>query len=331
MRTACVIAFLSCAAAHAGEEAREIAAAFPPDTVDCVVMKRGDAARAEEDLRGVFARLRVSPRCTVAVHPLPGERTPRLVCVRGREADVALVKKVLAALDEAAGVPGAAPPVVRIEPKAVEAAEMKRRILAAAAGAGMPLGEADLMVHPGGGGGSLFFIGPADLSARVVELGRGLDRPDDPSRGEAARAYARQVALETVKAFGTLLSTVLSAAVLLLLHAVLCRLPGLGMRYRRSFRLFWEKLFAAFRGKDLAWEIITTAAGLGVAATGGAEKGPRAAAGEAPFGPEEERRARAVAEEYLRFRGMDPDEAGVRAILAAAVAAAAAGRGGEAA
>jgi hypothetical protein len=132
----------------------------------------------------------------------------------------------------------------------------------------------------------------------------------------------REIAGETVKAFGTLFSTVLSALILLILHAVLSRLPFIGKRYRRSFRLFWEKLFASFKGKDLAWEIIKAAAELGVSASAepaGEEQRRRAAAGAPAFDQERRSRAMAIAAGYARWRGLDPESPDVNRLLEAAV------------
>jgi hypothetical protein len=128
-----------------------------------------------------------------------------------------------------------------------------------------------------------------------------------------------------MKAFGGLFSTVLSALALLLLHLILCHLPFMGSRYRRSFRLFWEKLFASFKGQDLAWEIIKAAAELGVASSGRPFTGGVRTREGVP-GEGIKNHAMQVACDYVRWRGLDAESPEVRALLDAAIDAEAARR-----
>ena len=304
----------------AGE--RDLAAQLAVESVDVVIMNSLDAGRSEEMLKMLFSQFRVRPRYALAVFPLPGEKKPRLVFVRGKDVDVALVKKVLTAMDEASrlGAPETkGPALMRVELKEVRAAEMKRRLVEAAARAKLLLGEEDFFIYPGGETGSLFFIGDPELAARVTEMSKGLDRAEPAGALERAKIYASQLCGETVKAFGGFFSTVLSALILLLLHLILCRLPFLGRRYRRSFRLFWEKLFASFKGQDLAWEIIKTAAELGVASSAGLVGRSREGAPAAAPWPASRERAMKVAREYVRWRGINAESPEVRALLEAAI------------
>ncbi len=315
MLLATVLVTFAIAAAQPTAGDRDLATQFPAEVVDCVVAARLDLSRAEETLKGLFQRLRVHPRCALDILRIPGDERARLVFIRGKEADVALVKKALAAMEQAASLVPPPPErvgVARVETGAAGAAEMKRRILSAAARAGVPLAEADFFVHPDGPGGSLFYTGPSALAGRVAALSGGLGAAPPPDPGERALEWIRGLAAETARSFGGLLSTAVSAAALLLFHAVLCRIPLLGARYRRSFRLLWEKLFASFKGQDLAWEIIKAAAGLGVAAASSrAARGAEAGAARS--------RALGVARAYAEWRGLDPDAGPVRLLLEAAV------------
>ena len=226
---------------------RDLATQFAPESVDVVILNSADAGQVEESLKALFSRFKMHPRYTLAVYPLPGEKKPRLVFMRGKDVDVSLVKKALTAMDEAArlGAPEArGPSLMRVDLGELSAEEMKSRIVETARRAKLLLGENDFLVYPNGATGSLFFIGDPELSARVTEMSKGLDRPEPPDMLARAKIYARQIGAETVKSFGGLFSTLLSALVLILLHLVLCRLPFLGRRYQRSFKLFWEKLFA---------------------------------------------------------------------------------------
>jgi hypothetical protein len=321
MRLAILLMTALLSSAAPAEDGRDLATQLPAEIVDCVVATRLDASRAEELLKGLFERLRMHPRYALAVFPLPGDDRARLVFIRGKDADVVLVRKALAAMDEAAslGVPEAERKgVMRVESGAAGPAEMERRIVAAAARAGLPLADRDFFIYPEGPAGSLFFIGAPGLAARVTELSGGLAAAPPPAPSARARAWLLQIVAETAKSFAGLLSTAASAASLLLLHAILCRLPFLGKRYRRSFRLFWEKLFASFKGKDLAWEIIRAAAELGVAAsTLPVPGGLRAPAGGA--GDSARERALSVARAYVAWRGIDPDATPIRGLLDAAV------------
>jgi len=319
---------LCAAVLHAGQvsqdEGRNRASQLPPEIVECVVVSRIDAARADELLQSIFAQMKVKPRYALSAYTLPGERRAHLLCIKGKEAETAFVKKVIGAMEDAAGAgEGDEPQVLRLELKAVSAAEMKRRILDATARAGLTLRDEHLLVYPAGAGGALFFIGPREISSRVAEMSKGLDRESPPGRWDFARGYVRELAAETVKAFGALFSTVLSALILLVLHAVIARLPLIGKRYRRAFQLFWEKLFAAFKGKDLAWEIIKAAAELGVSASAEQlteeERRRAAVAGAAAFGPERKSRALKIAREYARWRGLDPESPEVSEMVEAAV------------
>ena len=316
----CLMTALFSAAAPA-EDGRDLATQLPAEIVDCVVATRLDASRAEELLKDLFERLRIHPRYALAVFPLPGDDRARLVFIRGKDADVALVRKALAAMDEAAslGIPDAERKgVMRVESGAAGPAEMERRIVAAAARAGLPFADRDFFIYPEGPAGSLFFIGAPGLAARVTELSGGLAAAPPPASSDRARAWLLQLVAETAKSFAGLLSTAASAAAILLLHAILCRLPFLGKRYRRSFRLFLEKLFASFKGKDLAWEIIRAAAELGVAASPfPVPGGLRAQAGGA--GDSARTRALDVARAYAAWRGLDPDATPIRGLLNAAV------------
>jgi hypothetical protein len=313
VETSLILAMLL-SAAPAGHE-RDLVTQLPAEVVECVVAARLDAAHAEGLLKELFQRLRMRPRYTLAVFPLPGDDRARLVFIRGKDADVALVKKALVAMDAAS--PAAAAemervPLMRVETGPAGPAEMRRRIVAAAARARLPVEGKDLFIHPEGAEGGLFFTGPAALQARVAELAEGLGKNPPPGPADAARDWLLGLGRETARSFGGLLSAALSAAAVLLLHLLLCRLPRLGARYRRSFRLFWEKLFASFKGKDLAWEIIKAAAEFGAAA---ALPAPERMRGAAPP------RARALdaARRYARWRGIDPDEPEVRGLLDAAV------------
>lgn len=307
----------------AGE--RDLASQLAAESVDVVIMNSLDAGRSEDLLKVLFSQFRVRPRYALAVFPLPGEKKPRLVFIRGKDADVALVKKALTAMDEASrlGAPEAkGPALMRVELEEVSASEMERRLVEAAARAKLALGDRDFFIYPEGVTGSLFFIGDPELAARVTEMSKGLDRAEPAGTLEHAKIYVSQLCGETVKAFGGLFSTVLSALALLLLHLILCHLPFLGRRYRRSFRLFWEKLFASFKGQDLAWEIIKAAAGLGVASTAPLIRGQReAVAGAVPPAVSHEVRERAiqVASTYIRWRGIDAERPEVRALLEAAI------------
>ena len=316
--TELIAALCIVAAPTAGD--RDLATQLPAEVVDCVVATRLDAARAEELLKELFARLRMRPRYALAVFPLPGDDRARLVFIRGKDADVALVKKALTAMDVACpeGAPDAERfPVMRVDAGAAGPSEMRRRIVAAAARARLPVAERDFFMYPEGPAGSLFFTGPPVLQARVAELCGGLGNAAPPGPAAAARDWLRGLGGEIATSFGGLLSAAVSAAALLLLHAVLCCLPFLGKRYRKSFRLFWEKLFASFKGKDLAWEIIKAGAELGAAAGALSLPGRLRAAGDAG-------RARAldVARRYARWRGLDPAETSAAKVLEAAVDAA---------
>lgn len=313
----CLVTVLLSSAAPA-EKGRDLATQLPAEVVDCVVATRLDASRAGELLKGLFDRLRMHPRYALDVFPLPGDDRARLVFIRGKDADVALVRKALAAMNEAAalGVPEAERPMVmRVESGAAGPAEMERRLLAASGRAGLAVAEKDFFTYPEGPAGCLFFIGAPLLADRVTEMSRGLAAAPTPSSSDAARAWLRGLASETAKSFAGLLSTAASAAALLLLHAVLCRLPFIGKRYRRSFRLFWEKLFASFKGKDLAWEIIRAAAELGVAASLRAAPGGLRGAG----GDGDRERALAIARAYAGWRGIDTEAPEARRLLEAAV------------
>ncbi|MCX6339792.1 MAG: hypothetical protein NTX71_07720 [Candidatus Aureabacteria bacterium] len=306
-------------------EERDFATQLPVENVDVVIMNSLDAGRSEELLKVLFGQFKVKPRYALAVFPLPGEKKPRLVFIRGKDVDVALVKKALTAMDEASrlGAPETkGPALVLVDIKEVTAAEMRRRLVETAARAKLLLSEEDFIIYPEGESGSLFFIGDPELADRVAEMSMGLDRAEPSGTLERAKIYAHQLWGETVKAFGGLFSTVLSAVALLLLHLILCHLPFMGSRYKRSFRLFWEKLFASFKGQDLAWEIIKAAAELGVASTAPLIRGQReAAAGAVPSAVSHEVRERAiqVASTYIRWRGIDAESPEVQALLEAAI------------
>ena len=324
-----LIAVALALSAQPAPEQRELAAPILVESVDYVVLRGIDAGGADRLLQNLFTQLKIRPQCKISVFTLPRETQPRLVFLKGKEADVSLMKKLFTAMEEASGrgLPGVEKPfVMRLESKELTAEEMRVRILKAAERARLPLSEEDIFVFPPGAAGSLFYIGTEDLSPRVAELCKGLDRKEAPRAAERAREYLSQLGEDVTKAFGGLFSTVISAATILLLHAVLCHLPFLGRRYRRSFRLFWEKLFASFRGQDLAWEIIKTAAGIGAAAAPGdvgAQK-ERGAAGDSSRSEswkERKERATKVASEYIRWRGLDEQSAEVRSLLDAALEA----------
>ncbi|MEJ2744220.1 MAG: hypothetical protein P8123_00795 [bacterium] len=297
---------------------REFAKQFAPESVDAAILDNVDAGRAEELLKALFSRFRMSPRYAIAVYPLPGEKRPRLVFIKGKDADVVLVKKALAAMDEAAklNAPEAKGPLLmRVDCNEVSASEMRRRLVEAAGRAKLLLDENDFIVYPDGATASLFFIGDPELSDRVTEMSNGLDRSAPPDVLARAKEYARRLGNETAKGFGGLLSTLLSALILILLHLILCHLPFVGRGYRRSFKLFWEKLFASFKGQDLAWEIIKAAAGLGVASS------PRPLAGVVKGAGSREIKDHAmrVACEYVRWRGLDSDSPEIQSLLDAAI------------
>lgn len=297
---------------------RDLAAQFAPEGMDVAILTSADAGRAEESLKSIFSRFKMHPRYTLAVYPLPGDKKPRLVFIRGKDADVALVKKALAAMDEAArlGAPEAkGPALTRIDLKESSAAEMRRRLVEAAGRAKLQLGEKDFLVYPDGAAASLFFIGDQELSDRVTEMSKGLDRPEPPDMLTRAKTYARQLGDETAKSLGGLFSTLLSAFALIFLHFILCHLPFLGKMYQRSFKLFWEKLFASFKGQDLAWEIIKAAAELGVASS----SRPLAGAARGVGSGETKTRAMKVACEYVRWRGLDAGNPEIRSLLDAAI------------
>lgn len=297
---------------------RDLSPQFAPEGVDVVILNSVDAGRVEGLLKAVFSQLRMHPRYSLAVQPLPGEKRPRLAFIRGRDADVALVKKALTAVDEASrlGAPEAkGPSLMRVDLGDLGAAEMRRRLVEAARRAKLLLGENDFIMYPDGAAGSLFFIGDPELSARVAEMSKGLDRPEPPDARARLKTYACRLWDETVKSFAGLFSTLLSALILVLLHLVLCRLPLMGKRYRESFKLFWEQLFASFKGQDLALEIIKAAAGFGYASSAGRFAGAaRAAGGVAP-----KDRAMEVARKYVRWRGLDADSPEIKSLLEAAI------------
>lgn len=307
---------------------RELASPLPPEGVECVVLNKLSAADAERLLQQLLSQLKIRPQYRLAAFPLPSEKEPRLVCVRGRDADIAVIKKLIASMDEAAGriTPREKPYILRIELKEVKAEEMARRILEAARRANLPVRENDFFVYPPGATGCLFFIGAEELGPRVAELCKGLDRALPPTAADRAGAYLSGLVGETGKAFEGLCATVLSALIILLLHALLCRLPLVGEAYRRSVRLFWEKLFASFRGQDLAWEIIKAGAALGVAASArmaveGADRREFVAAAR--------EHAMSVAADYIRWRGIDAGSAEVRRLLEAALDSEYAARSGK--
>ena len=317
MRAApCLIFAMLLSAAPASHE-RDLATQLPAEVVDYVVAARLDAGRAEELLKELFQRLRMRPRYALAVFPLPGDDRARLIFIKGKDADVALVTKALVAMD-AASPPAQEEervPLLRVETGAAGPAEMRRRIVAAAARARLSVADKDLFIYPEGVEGGLFFTGPAALQAPVAELAEGLGKNPLPGAADAARDWLLGLGRETAKSFAALLSAALSAAAVLLLHLLLCRLPRLGARYRRSFRFFWERLFASFKGKDLAWEIVKAAAEFGAAA---ALPSPERMRGAAPP------RAQALdaARRYARWRGVNPDEPEIAGLLDAAVEAA---------
>jgi hypothetical protein len=228
-------------------------------------------------------------------------------------------------MDEAAriGAPEAkGPSLMRIDLDELGAEEMRRRLVEAAGRAKLMLSENDFLVYPDGEAASLFFIGAPELSDRITEMSKGLDRSASPDTLARAKAYAFRIGEETAKSLGGLFSTLISALVLILLHLILCHLPFLGNRYRRSFKLFWEKLFASFKGQDLAWEIIKAAAELGVASSAR----PLTGAAKSPDGRESREQAMRVACNYARWRGIDTRRPEIRSLLNAAIDAEA-GRG----
>ena len=315
-------------------EAKELVTGLPVETVDYVVVRSLDAASTEELLRDLFKRIGVHPRYRIAVFRVPGEKKPHLVYIRGKDQDVRLVKKILTGMEEAAALAqaGGRPFVIGYDLSEIGAREMVKRLVAAAGAIGIPLSTGDFVVYPPGEGGRLFFTGDPDLAPLVAELVKGFDTAPEPSLADRARAYARGLAGEMAASFGALLSTLVSALALLLLHAVIGRLPFIGKRYRKSFRLFWQRLFASFKGKDLAWEIIQAAAGLGVRASGfgvSPPGGAREAAGPGVTGRERKERAMEVASDYMRWRDLDPSRPELRRLLEAAVDAAAAEAEGE--
>lgn len=310
------------------EEGRELATGLPVETVDYVVTRRLDARTSDELLRTLFTQFRMRPRYSIAVFSLPGEGEPHLVFIKGKDAEVRLVKKMLTAMEEGSALlprAGEEPFVMRYELSQVGAVEAKTRLIDAGRRIGAAFSEKDFFIYPEGPHGSLFFVGDPEMAPRVTEMLKGLDRAPPAGPADRAKAYAWSVAEQVTRAFGGLFATVVSALILLILHSVLGRLPIIGRRYRNSFRLFWESLFSSFKGKDLAWEIIQAAAGLGVSASGLSLPAGAAARAAADDGRTREERERAVkvALDYIRWRGLDPDKSDIRGLLDAAIDAAA--------
>jgi hypothetical protein len=322
-------AFISlCVVAQPQGGERELVTQLPVESVDYVIVNNLEAERSSEFLQALFKQLKVRPRYELAVFSLPGEERPRLVYIRGRDTEVRMVKKVLGAMEEAGGIAREgikAPFVMRIPLDEISPADMRRRLLKAAGRAGMALSEKDFFIYPEGPEGSLFFIGKREEAACVTEMSNGLDREGPLDAIVRVKSYLSGLWNEIAKAFGVLLSTLVSALAIIVLHLFICHIPVLGPRYRRSFHLFWGGLFAAFRGTDLAWEIIRTAAGLGVASGEQEVLGGKKMREVAPEESRSEslRRVRdhaiGVASDFIRWRGIAIAKPGIRRVLEAAI------------
>ncbi len=311
-----------------GDVERELVTQLPVESIDYVIVSRLEASRADELLHSLFDQLKIWPRYKLTAFVLPGEKKSRLVFIRGKDAEVRMVKKILGAMEEAATTtPGELekPFIMSIPLKEVCATEMKPLLIKAASRAGLVLSEKDLFIYPEGPNGSLFFIGAPALADRVTEISEELDRVKTLGRVKSFRVYLSTLMDETGRAFGALFATLISALVIIVLHIILCHIPFIGPRYRSYFRLFWEKLFASFKGRDLALEIIQTAAELGVAAGEQAVLGQRKVRELAPGDATGEllqrmkERATVVASDYIRWRGVDLRKPEVGRLMEAAV------------
>jgi hypothetical protein len=323
----CVAAVVSLMFAQPQDDQKKLVSDLPVDTVDCVVVKSMGAGSAGAALDDLFSKLGVKPRYRVVPFALPGIAKANLVFVRGRDGEVRLIKKLLAAMDEAYGVGEAADIegfLMQIPAGEIGAGEMMRRLLEAANGAGLGIAEEDFTIYPAGESGKLFYIGDGRLAARVTELSSGLDRTKRLALSQRIARYFYKTCGEVAASFSVALSAAVSALALVLVHVALCRIPGIGNGYRRSFKYFWESLFAAFKGKDLAWEIIQAAAELGVASAErevttrgglGVPEGRRRA--EAPV--EIKSIAMRLASDYAGWRGVKTGEPLTKRLLEGAV------------
>jgi hypothetical protein len=298
---------------------RELVTDVPAASVDYLVTESISADHAQSLLQSLIRELKIGLLYKTVTFPLPGQREPNLIFIRGKPAEVKLIKLLVTAMEEAASQQAeetGAPDALCLSPRTLSPSQLKSELLSAGSRLGLHISAGDFIVCPG----TLIYAGNPCHTALLKELGAALDRARAPWSRPMLRHYARDCLFETGKDTISLLSIIFSALVIILLHLLLSRIPVIGNRYRRSFHLFWENLFASFKGKDLAWEIIRTAADLGVAASmpDGIEKttstrGLRA---------DRKRQSLDLAGDYLAWRGVDIKQKGVGRILETAVEAA---------
>ena len=116
----------------------------------------------------------------------------------------------------------------------------------------------------------------------------------------------------------TISTYVISALLLLFLHFLLIKIPGIGKVYERWFTLIWTKLLDGIKGKDFALEVIreiTETAVLSSEQYSLAEikSGRKTKTDITPA--EKKERALRIARQLLSYRGFNPDDPQIKRVV----------------
>ena len=237
--------------------------------------------------------------------------------LRGRKEDVESAGRIAESLDGLYPGPPEASSVMPLALAHLSASSIRKKLLALSARVGLGLKPDQLLIFPGGAGGSLFFRGSLTLAKQVREIKAELDQPQHQSFLDLLVGFLRSFREDLSSHFLTVSTYIASALLLLLLHFIVIQVPWLGVRYQRWFTLIWTRLIDDVKGRNFAFEVIKSLAETAVESV---DQVARSSVKEkvqtaAPSGPEKKMRALAIVREMLIYRGFKPDDPQVKQIV----------------
>lgn len=293
-------------------------------TVEMVTLRQADPARIRENLTLLNRSWGLFPSLQYLELPVP-ESDGELLFLRGRKDEVARAARIAEAMDRFYPPPPAAQPLTPVPLGHLRGTAMRHQLLSLARASGLELAPGQLLVFPPGPGGSLFFRGPAPEARQLRDLTAELDQPRHGSWRDLAAAFTGAFRRDLSSSFLTVATYAASALLLLVLHFLLSRIPGLGKKYQRWFTLIWTRLIHDVKGRDFAYEVIRDLARTAAASVEQSSRRPLGAAG-SPDGPGQPERkksqALAIARDLLAFRGFDPEDPEIERMVSDLVEAA---------
>ncbi len=297
--------------------ASEAPAAGYERVVEIVTLKNAPPARMQQTLKAIGQKWNLFPSLQIYIFQDESAHA-NLLFVRGYAAEVTLAVQVTGTLDKLFPPAEEGTILSPLPLKYVRAPAMKKKLLELSRTTGLGWQPGQLLIFPPGPSGSLFFNGSAAAAKKAGELKTELDQSYYGSFGDLCGRFWRAFRSDVGDNVITVSTYVISALLLLLLHFLLIKIPGIGRVYERWFTLIWTKLLDGIKGKDFALEVIreiTETAVISSEQYSRAEikSGRKTKADITPAGKKE--RARRIARQLLAYRGFNPDDPQVKRVV----------------